>query len=330
MSLRAGIIGLGGISGAHITGWQDADGVEPVAGADISEEAVERVEEHYGITGYTDWREMLEAEQPDLVSVCTPPFLHPPISIHCLENGIHVLCEKPMAADIAGAVALARAARDADALLMVAYCHRHHGPMLKMKELIDDGILGKPLFFRGCFTGLSDMEGNHRGDMAKAGGGALMDNGSHAIDLFQFLLGRIANVSCRAGTFLQEMETDDVAVVLFEGENGCYGEVLVGYSIPPQFTEWRIAGEHGVLSLDDYATGPVRFWSRETTEWTEYECDNSMTRFERQFAHFVECIEEGKTPVSNVETALHTQRSVGAAYQSARGKGLPVQQRKTR
>jgi predicted dehydrogenase len=125
------------------------------------------------------------------------------------------------------------------------------------------------------------------------------------------------------------METDDVAVVVFEAENGCYGEVLVGYSLPPQFTEWRIAGENGLLTLDSYMTGPVRFWSRETDEWTEYEADNSKTRFQRQFAHFVECINEGKQPRSNIETALHTQRAIGAAYQAARGKGLPVQQRKT-
>lgn len=330
MSLRAAIIGLGGISGAHITGWKNAEGVEPIAGADISEDAVKRFEDQHGLPGYTDWRDMLDAEKPDLVSVCTPPFLHPPISIHCLQHGIHVLCEKPMAADIAGAVALARAAREADALLMVAYCHRFHGPMLKMKELIDGGTLGRPVFFRGCFTGLSDMEGNHRGDLAKAGGGALMDNGSHAVDLFQFLLGKIANVSCRAGTFLQQMETDDVAVMLFEGENGCFGEVLVGYSIPPQFTEWRIAGEKGVLALENYMSGPVRFWSRDTNEWTDYECDNSRTRFERQFAHFVECINEGRQPCSNIETAVHTQRAIGAAYQAALGKGLPVQQRKTK
>ena len=328
--LRAGIIGLGGISGAHITGWNKAEGVETVAGADISEDAVKRFEEQQGLPGYTDWREMIEAEKPDFVSVCTPRSCTRRSPSTACRNGIHVLCEKPMAADIAGAVALARAARETEALLMVAFCHRFHGPIMKVKELIDAGALGKPLFFRGCFTGLSDMEHNHRGELAKAGGGALMDNGSHAVDLYQYLLGKIANVSCRAGTFLQHMETDDVAVMLFEGENGCYGEVLVGYSIPPQFTEWRIAGEKGVLALEDYMNGPVRFWSRETNEWTDYECDTSMTRFERQFAHFVECINEGKEPRSNTETALHTQRAIGAAYQAARGKGLPVEQRKTK
>ncbi len=324
MSLRAAIIGLGNISHTHIAGWQEAEGVEPVAGADVNEASVAAAAEKHGITGYADWREMLDTETPDLVSICTPPFLHPEMTIECLERDIHVMCEKPMAADVAGAERMAEAAANADAVLSIAYCHRLHGPIMKLKELLDGGILGRPLFFRGAFCGITNMETNHRGVMAQAGGGALMDNGSHAADLYQYLLGHIANVSCRAGTLLQDMETDDVAVMLFEGENGCFGEVLVGYSMPPQFTEWRIAGADGVLALDDYMSGPVRFWSAETDEWTDYECDTSLTRFQRQFADFIACIHEGREPRSNARTALHTQRAIGAAYEAAKLKGVPV------
>ena len=325
MSLRAAIIGLGGISAAHITGWKEADGVQPVAGADINEESVTEASRQHGLTGYADWRDMLDQEKPDIVSICTPPFLHPEMAGECIDRGIHVMCEKPMAATVEGAEQMAAAAEDSDAVMQIAYCHRFHGPAMKLKELLDEGILGRPVFFRGCFTGLSTMEGNHRGEMAQAGGGALMDNGSHAVDLYQYLLGRIANVSCRAGTLLQQMETDDVAIMIFEGEAGCYGEVLVGYSVPPQFTEWRVAGEEGLLVIEDYFSGPVRFWDRETGEWTDHECDNSQTRFERQFAHFIECIREGRQPISNAETALHTQRAIGAAYEAAEREGLPVE-----
>jgi len=290
----------------------------------VNQAAVAAAQDKHGITGYADWREMLDAESPDLVSICTPPFLHPEMTVECLKRGIHVMCEKPMAADVSGAEQMAEAAEDSDAILAIAYCHRFHGPIMKLKELLDAGILGRPLFFRGAFCGIVNMETNHRGQMAQAGGGALMDNGSHAADLYQYLLGRIANVSCRAGTLVQKMETDDVAVMLFEGENGCFGEVLVGYSMPPQFTEWRIAGERGVLALELYDAGPVRFWSAETGEWREYECDTSLTRFQRQFADFVACIHEGREPRSNARTALHTQRAIGAAYEAAQLKGVPV------
>ncbi len=324
MSLRAAVLGLGNIANTHIQGWKEAVGVEPVAGADINDAAVEAAQERYGITGYSDWREMLDAESPDLVSICTPPFLHPEMTIECLERGIHVMCEKPMAADVEGAQKMADAAADADAILQIAYCHRFHGPAMKLKEILDEGVLGRPLFFRGCFTGLADMEGNHRGSLAQAGGGALMDNGSHAADLFQYLLGPIANVSCRAGTFLQEMETDDVAVMLFEAANGCFGEIIVGYSLPPQLTQWQIAGENGMIELETYFTGPVRFWDKNEDEWTTYAPDNTETRFQRQFAHFIDCIHTGEQPISNAETALHTQKAIGAAYEAAKQKGVVV------
>ena len=325
MDLRAAIIGLGNISGAHIQGWKSAEGVQPVAGADVNEQTVERAGTEHDLEGYTDWREMLDDQKPDLVSICTPPFLHREMAVECLGRGVHVMCEKPMAGTVEDAEVMALAAADASALLMIAYCHRFHGPAMKMKEVLDTGVLGTPLFFRGTFPGGKDMSSNHRGVLAQAGGGALMDNGSHALDLYQYLMGPIANVSCRAGTRVQSIETDDVAVVLFEGANGCYGEVLVGYALPPGFGEWRFAGSEGIVQLDDYMSGPVRSWSRETDQWTEYECDNSQSRFERQFAHFIECIREGKQPRSNAETALHTQRVVGAAYEDARLKGVPVE-----
>ena len=241
-----------------------------------------------------------------------------------LDRGMHVMCEKPMAATVADAEAMTAATEGAAAIMMVAFCHRFHGTAMKAKQLIDDGILGKPVYFRGAFTGKADMVGNHRAQMSLAGGGSLMDNGSHAADLYQFLLGKVANVSCRAGTFLQDLETDDVAVMIFEGENGCFGEIITGYSMPGDFTQWRIVGEKGVLEIVDYFSGPVRFTSAETGEATDYEADNSETRFDRQFRHFVECVKAGTQPISNAQTALHTQRIIDAAYRAAEAKGIAI------
>ncbi len=324
MSLRAAVIGLGNISGAHIKGWQDTDGVDVVAGADVRQDATERVGETLGVPTYLDWREMLADQAPDIVSICTPPAFHAEAVIEALDAGIHVMCEKPMAASVADAERMATAAEGAEALLMIAFCHRFHGTAMKAKQLIDEGILGRPVYFRGAFTGRAAMEGNHRAQLSLAGGGSLMDNGSHAADLYQFLLGRVANVSCRAGTFLQDMETDDVAVMIFEGENGCFGEIITGYSMPGDFTEWRIVGERGTLEIVDYFGGPVRFTAVESGEVTEYEVDNTETRFDRQFRHFVECINTGAQPISDAETALHTQRVIAAAYEAASAKGVVV------
>jgi predicted dehydrogenase len=323
-NMKVAIIGLGGISGAHIAQWQKLEGIEIVAGSDVNPEAVAKAEEAHGFKGYSDWRLMLDEMKPDIVSICTPPFLHREMGVECLQRGINVLCEKPMAATLEDAEALAAAAAEANAKLMIAYCHRFHGPVMKLKEVIDSGILGKPVFFRGAFTGMIQFETNHRANKKMAGGGALMDNGSHATDLYTFLLGKIKNVSCRAGCLLQCMETDDVAIMLFEGENGAYGEVIAGYSLPGELTEWLITGEKGILSMPNYFSGPVRFRAHDSQEWQEFECDNSETRFDRQFRHFLECVQQDKQPISNAQTALHVQRVITKAYQDAAKPGLPV------
>lgn len=322
--MKVAVIGLGGISATHIAQWQKLEGIELVAGSDISAEAVAKAEAAHGFAGYTDWRQMLDEVTPEIVSICTPPFLHREMAGECLQRGIHVLCEKPMAASLEDAEALAAVAAEADAKLMIAYCHRFHGPTMKLKEVLDSGLIGKPVFFRGSFTGMISFETNHRASLRQAGGGSLMDNGSHAADLYQFLLGKIRNVSCRAGAVLQAMETDDVGIMLFTGENGCYGEVIAGYSLPGELTEWLITGEKGLLTLPNYFAGPVRFRAHDSQEWQEFECDNSETRFDRQFRHFVECVQQGCEPQSNAQTALHIQRVITLAYQDAKNPGLAV------
>ncbi|MEN6640939.1 MAG: Gfo/Idh/MocA family oxidoreductase [Armatimonadia bacterium] len=322
--MKVAIIGLGNIAGTHIAQWQKIEGAQIVAGSDISAENVAKAEASCGLKGYSDWKVMLDEQQPDMVSICTPPFLHREMAVECLQRGIHVLCEKPMAATLEDAEALAEAAKTAKAILMIAYCHRFHGPMMKAKEVLDSGIIGKPIFFRGGFTGMIKFATNHRANLKMAGGGSLMDNGSHAADLYQFLLGKFKSVSCRAGTFMQDMETDDVGIILFTGENGCYGEVIAGYSLPGEFTQWIITGEKGILSVDNYFSGPVRVRMHDSQEWQEFEADNSETRFDREFKHFVECAKEGKQPISNAETALHIQRVITKAYEAAKSEGLAV------
>ncbi len=322
-TLRAGVIGLGGISGQHISNYRKAEGVQLVAGADISEELARSVSHKYGFKGYTDWKKMLDEENLDVVSICTPPFLHREMAVEAMQRGVHVMCEKPIAATTEDAEAMAQAARDLDAKLMIAYCHRWHPPILKVKQLLDSGVLGKPLFFRCAFAGWVEFSGNHRASKAQAGGGALMDNGSHAADIYQFLLGKIANVSCRAGTLLQDMETDDVAVVIFEGENGCFGEILVGYSLPGDHTEFRIIGEKGVMRIDNYFAGPVRFQPKGSGEWLDHEVQPG-DRFEGEFANFLAAVRGQQELVSSAETALHTHKVIAAAYADAQAKGVAV------
>ncbi len=323
-TLKAGVIGLGGISAQHISNYRKAEGVELAAGADIDKAAADATAAKYGFKGFDDWRKMLDEVEPDVVSICTPPFLHREMAVECLQRGIHVMCEKPIASTMEDAEAMAAAAGEHDAQLMVAYCHRWHPTIKKVKQLLDADVLGKPLFYRCAFAGWVEFADNHRASKTQAGGGALMDNGSHATDIYQFLMGKVSNVSCRAGTLLQSMETDDVAVMIFEGENGCFGEVLVGYSLPGDHTEFKIVGEKGVIKIEDYFSGPVLFQPKGTGEWLAHEVTPG-DRFEGEFGNFLAAVRGEAELLSTAETALHVHKVIAAAYADAQAKGQSVE-----
>jgi predicted dehydrogenase len=123
---------------------------------------------------------------------------------------------------------------------------------------------------------------------------------------------------------MSEMETDDVGIILFTGENGCFGEIIAGYALPGEFTQWIITGTEGVLEVADYWGGPIRVRAHDSQDWREFACDNSQTRFQRQFAHFLECVQTDAEPQSNGQTALHISRVMDAAYKEAENPGVAV------
>ena len=319
--LKAAVIGLGGISGAHLNQWRAAKGVKLVAGADVNEAAVAKASEAYGIKGYTDWKAMLKAEEPSVVSVCTPPAMHKDMVIECLKRGISVLCEKPLSHDVADGEAMAKAAKKAEKAgvhLMPAYCHRFHPHVETLKGLIEKGVIGKPLTFRCVFGGFVDMTHNHRAKKAIAGGGAMMDNGAHAVDLYRYLLGDVANVSARAGCKLQDLETDDLGAMLFEGANGCYGEIVVAYSLPGPHAYLQVIGSEATLDVSDYFGASVRVWTRKTGAWTDVAVKPG-DRFAGEFASFIKAVQgKGKLRVT-AEDGLAVQKIMAAAYRAAEG-----------
>jgi predicted dehydrogenase len=325
-TLKAAVIGLGGISGAHLAQWKAAKGVKLVAGADVSEAAVAKAAEAWGIRGYTDWKAMLKAEEPNMVSVCTPPAMHKDMVLECLKHGISVICEKPLSHDVADSEAMVKAAKKAEkqgVYLMPAYCHRFHPHIETMKALIEKGKIGKPLTFRCVFGGYVDMATNHRAKKAIAGGGALMDNGAHAVDLYRYLLGDVANVNARAGCKMQDLETDDLGAMLFEGANGCYGEIVVAYSLPGPHCSVQVIGSEATLDVSDYWGPAVKMWTAKTGAWTDVPVKPG-DRFAGEFKSFIDTV-KGKAKLRvTAEDGLAVQRILDAAYRAAEGTWVEV------
>lgn len=317
--LRIGIIGCGGISAAHIGAYGKLpEEVAIVAFCDAVRESAAMRAAGTDAAVYSDWAEMLQRERLDAISVCTPPSTHREIVVAALEQGLPVLCEKPLAGGIEDARAMVAVAERTGKLLMPAFCHRFHPPVLALKELLASGALGTPFLFRNMFGGKANMESNHRAVKALAGGGVLVDNSSHAMDMFRYLVGEVYNVSARAATVAQKMETEDLGAILFEGPARCMGTVISTYSIPVFDNNVEVFGSEGTAVIQ-YWGADLRYQKAGEKEWTVISGAGKPDRFAAEIAHFVRCVRGEEQPITTPRDGLRVQEVMGAVYRAAEG-----------
>ncbi|MFC1961064.1 Gfo/Idh/MocA family protein [Chloroflexota bacterium] len=186
--LRAGVIGLG-IGRTHARGYIAIDGVELVALCDILEDRLtERGAEFPDTQHYTDYRVMLAEANLDMVSVCVPNAVHPEIAIAALEAGLHVCCEKPLAATLEGARSIFDAVQKASGKFTIVHNYRYRADMQWAKQACHDGLLGDIYHVEAVWTRETGIPGGWFTQKEVAGGGPLIDLGVHLLDLALWML----------------------------------------------------------------------------------------------------------------------------------------------
>ena len=191
--LRAGVIGLGWAGQQHMAAYADATDVDLVALAGMETAALQSFGAAYGIPEeqrYTDWRDVVDHGQLDLVSIAAPTTLHAPIAVAALDAGMHVLCEKPMAENVETARLMVKAAEHNDRVLDVSFNHRRRGHVQVLKKMIDAGMLGKIYYAKAGWLRREGIPGlgSWFTRRATAGGGPLMDLGVHMLDIALYLM----------------------------------------------------------------------------------------------------------------------------------------------
>jgi predicted dehydrogenase len=201
--LRVGVVGIGWAGQQHLKAYNELDGVRIVSLAGMEQELREGLQAEYSIpNAFADWQDMLDYGGLDAVSVAVPTFLHAPIAIAALERGIHVLSEKPIARNAVEGQAMVDAAREAGRVLDVAFNHRRRGDIQALKDVIDDGGLGRPYYAKASWLRRSGIPtlGSWFTNPELAGGGPLADIGVHALDYALHLLGEPKVVAVSAAT----------------------------------------------------------------------------------------------------------------------------------
>lgn len=317
--LNVGIVGCGGIANQHVRGYA-FDGRAKIASVyDVSPKAAAQLAKRTGARVAGSLKEMATRHDLDAVSICTPPVAHHACARPFLSARVPTLCEKPLAMDARAAARLAAAVRKSRTLFMTAFCHRFHPPVIELKKLIRKGVLGRPLLFRNIFAGYNaGLARNHRSDPAISGGGCLIDNGAHSVDLFRFLVGEPTHAVACVANVMQKVRVEDINIMLLEMGGRALAEITSSYSIKVggNWVEWM--GSKGTAIISYWNPGhPDLAWKLPDGEWKAVDCSKYPDRFEAQTRAFLTCVRTGRKPPVTVDDGLKAARIITAAYASA-------------
>ncbi|MFF5701174.1 Gfo/Idh/MocA family protein [Streptomyces sp. NPDC012794] len=228
--IRTAIVGTGGIAGiCHVPALRaQAHRARIVAAVDVdADRAGEFAAEHGVPAVYTDLRTMLEEQRPDLVHLCTPPFLHAEQAVACLESGAWVWCEKPVARSLAELDRIRRA--EGPAFAGAVFQHRYGSGSRYLRDRITAGTLGRPLVAQ-CVTAWYRDDAYYevpwRGTWESEGGGPTLGHGIHQMDLMLAVLGEWTEVRAMAGRLAREVQTEDVSAALVRFGDGAIATVV--------------------------------------------------------------------------------------------------------
>lgn len=234
--MRVGLIGCGMIGSLRAAAIARLPRFRLVSTSDVDVARGRSVAERFGGTVETDWHALVRREDLDAVIVSTPPPLHAEMCIEALENGKHVLCEKPLARSLTECRAILETAKRAHRLLAVGFNYRFYPAIATAKRILDSGRIGELDHIRSYAGHPGGAEFAHPWvhDAGVMGGGALVDNGIHIIDLTRYFLGEVAEVMGFAtGHVWQFDRCEDNAFALLRSPSGKVGALQASWS------EWR-------------------------------------------------------------------------------------------
>lgn len=330
-----GIVGAGSVSSLHATAISNCPNARLVAVADVSEERARRIAGD--ATVYTDYRALLERNDVDVVCICVPSGMHMPVCIDAAQAGKHVLVEKPLEITVERADAIIQACDAAKVKLGVIFQLRFMPDVRAVKEIVESGTLGKLTLGNAYVKWHRSQEyydsSDWRGTWTMDGGGALMNQAIHHVDLLQWMMGPVASIfGYTANLVHKRIEVEDTAVACLQFVNGALGTIEACTSaqkgVPARL---EIRGEKGAVALED---GRIVWWDVDETPQPEEKCAHlgsgasdptaiTSIGHQAQIEDMVQAIREDRPPVVDGHEARKAIEIVTAIYRSAET-GLPI------
>ncbi|MGD9496055.1 MAG: Gfo/Idh/MocA family protein [Armatimonadota bacterium] len=311
--LRMGVIGCGGISGAHLPAQRDLAGMRTVAVCDIDPQAARAAAEQYGVPKvYTDWRELIGDDEVDAVAILLPHHLHRDVAVAAAQAGKHVLCEKPMAISLAQCDEMIAAAQGAGVVLMVGQILRFRPANVRARELIRDGALGE---LRNVLRRRLGRSEGFRSEWARhpeqAGGWVLYGFGAHEVDMILWLTDAEAGEVYAQGRVTNPHWNDvDEVTVQMALSTGAMATYQHSLNCPYGAWDCVIIGTKAAMLLGSESI-------RLEGELIEAPLDGAAS-FRAQVGEFLRAVREGDEPEASGPDVRRTMAALEAARISMR------------
>jgi predicted dehydrogenase len=250
--MKVGIIGCGLIGNRRANVVHQSKGDELIIVADIDESRAKNLAEEIGCLATLEWCEVVNRNDLDAIIVSTTNNWLAPVTIAALQNGKHVLCEKPPGLNPEEAYQMIEAARANVKKLKIGFNHRYHPAVSKAKDMLDQGCIGKPLFIRCRYGhgGRAGYDKEWRANTEISGGGELLDQGIHAIDLFRWFLGDFQEAFGYIGTWFWNTSVEDNVFAFYRTSGGHVASLHASWTQWKNLFSFEIFGEAGYLIVE--------------------------------------------------------------------------------
>ncbi len=283
--------------------------------ADICGEKASSLAETYQCRNFNTASAMLGELSPKAAIICTPPSTHKDICIELAGRGIHLLCEKPFSMNIAGARAMIDAASRGSVKIMVSSKFRHMQDIIWARDFLESGALGRIHGFHNIFSRYTPMAGRWNSVSSISGGGVIIDNGTHSLDILCYFAGLPARIRAWESGRDQGLPVEENARLSVETESGVHGEIELSWD-KDSSSDWfiTISGTLGELMI---GWKESRYRLHSSPEWVTFGKGYDKTEvFARQVNNFINVFEGKDAPCTSPDEIISVVSAIEAAYRS--------------
>jgi UDP-N-acetyl-2-amino-2-deoxyglucuronate dehydrogenase len=331
--IRFAIVGAGVISVYHARAIAHHPESELVAVSDIEVEKANKLSKDYHIPNvYSNFEEMLKRDDIDVVSVCVPSGLHAEVAIAAAKAGKHILCEKPLEITSEKMTRMIETARHYQVKLGCVFQRRMMPAAIAVQKVISEGKLGKLVlgdaYLKYYRSPQYYKSAGWRGTWEWDGGGALMNQGVHGVDVIQYLMGGVASVFAYSAPLIRDIEVEDTAVAVLKYKNGAFGVIQGTTSVyPNQETRFELHGEKGTVVINDSGIQQWKFIDSDeeapqvgslATMGSVKPEDMDSDGHYIYVNDMIQAIKENREPLVSGEEARKSVELILAIYESAR------------